>query len=231
MLNGKQAAYASGVTLILYYNGSVYIENGAAWWFVWSGSGWTRISADPRGSSAVTGVCGSSNGQSLSSAPTSNLCSTGAASAVGGSGPWNWSCAGSNGGSTASCSALLKATTVNGACGSTSGAVTSVAPTSGLCAAGTASVVSGNGPWSWSCAGSNGGTNASCSAAPPQTTGNLLYGVNLSGAEWGSNFPGTYGIDYYYPTASELEYYHGKGLTLSASPFRGNACSRFLMLP
>ena len=26
MLNGKQAAYASGVTLILYYNGSVYIE-------------------------------------------------------------------------------------------------------------------------------------------------------------------------------------------------------------
>ena len=41
MLNGKQAAYASGVTLILYYNSSVYIENGAAWWFVWNGSGWT----------------------------------------------------------------------------------------------------------------------------------------------------------------------------------------------
>ena len=53
----------------------------------------------------VNGACGSSNGIAVSSAPTTALCSTGTASAVGGSGPWSWSCAGSNGGSTAQCSA------------------------------------------------------------------------------------------------------------------------------
>jgi 2',3'-cyclic-nucleotide 2'-phosphodiesterase / 3'-nucleotidase / 5'-nucleotidase len=53
----------------------------------------------------VNGACGTANGQSLTSIPTANLCSTGTSSAVSGSGPWTWSCAGSNGGSTASCSA------------------------------------------------------------------------------------------------------------------------------
>jgi hypothetical protein len=56
---------------------------------------------------AVNGACGSSNGATLGSAPTSNLCTAGTASAVTGSGPWKWSCAGSNGGSTASCSASV----------------------------------------------------------------------------------------------------------------------------
>jgi hypothetical protein len=36
--------------------------------------------------------CGSSNGATLASAPTENLCSVGSASAVSGSGPWSWSC-------------------------------------------------------------------------------------------------------------------------------------------
>ena len=36
--------------------------------------------------------CGSSNGATLASAPTENLCSVGEASAVSGSGPWSWSC-------------------------------------------------------------------------------------------------------------------------------------------
>lgn len=60
---------------------------------------------------ASNGVCGSANGQTLSTAPTSNLCSVGVASAVSGSGPWNWSCAGTNGGTTASCSASKVTTT------------------------------------------------------------------------------------------------------------------------
>ncbi len=55
----------------------------------------------------TNGTCGSSNGQTLTSAPTTNLCTTGTASSVTGSGPWYWSCAGSNGGTTAQCSALL----------------------------------------------------------------------------------------------------------------------------
>jgi hypothetical protein len=52
----------------------------------------------------VDGVCGSDNGKILSGAPT-NLCSAGNASVVAGSGPWTWSCAGSDGGATAQCSA------------------------------------------------------------------------------------------------------------------------------
>jgi hypothetical protein len=113
----------------------------------------------------VNGACGSSNDQTLTAKPTSNLCSTGTASTVSGTGPWTWSCAGSNGGTTASCSAQLTAPTpVNGACGSSNGTTVASKPTTNLCSAGTASTVSGTGPWTWSCAGSNGGTNASCSA-------------------------------------------------------------------
>jgi hypothetical protein len=54
---------------------------------------------------AINGACGSATGVAVSSAPTTNLCSAGTASAVTGTGPWTWSCAGSNGGSTAQCSA------------------------------------------------------------------------------------------------------------------------------
>jgi hypothetical protein len=57
---------------------------------------------------AVDGVCGSANGGSFSVPPTSNLCSTGTASAVnnaGGTGGFTWSCGGQYGGTVASCSA------------------------------------------------------------------------------------------------------------------------------
>ena len=57
------------------------------------------------GGSRINGQCGSANGRTLPSAPTTNLCSIGAPSAVSGTGPWSWTCAGSNGGTSASCSA------------------------------------------------------------------------------------------------------------------------------
>ena len=53
----------------------------------------------------VNGVCGTSDKQTLTAKPTGNLCSIGTATTVNGSGPWSWSCAGTNGGTTASCSA------------------------------------------------------------------------------------------------------------------------------
>ena len=56
----------------------------------------------------INGICGSSNGNSLSSEPTGNYCSSGVFSGLSGSGPWTWSCKGSDGGSTASCSAYKK---------------------------------------------------------------------------------------------------------------------------
>jgi Pectate lyase superfamily protein len=55
--------------------------------------------------SVTNGSCGRSNGTKLTRAPTTGLCSTGTALSVSGSGPWAWSCEGSDGGSTASCSA------------------------------------------------------------------------------------------------------------------------------
>jgi hypothetical protein len=127
---------------------------------------YATATADSTSSSAVAGACGSSNGATVSAKPTANLCTTGAASTVSGSGPWSWTCAGSDGGSTASCSDKLASTStpaVAGACGSSNGATVSAKPTANLCTTGTASAVSGSGPWSWSCAGSNGGSTATCS--------------------------------------------------------------------
>lgn len=49
-------------------------------------------------------ACGSSNGQTMSSAPTDNLCSQGTASDVHGNGPWNWTCTDSDH-NTVSCAA------------------------------------------------------------------------------------------------------------------------------
>lgn len=53
----------------------------------------------------ISGNCGSASGGNYSLAPTTGLCFLGTPSSVNGIGPWNWNCVGSNGGSTASCSA------------------------------------------------------------------------------------------------------------------------------
>jgi hypothetical protein len=53
---------------------------------------------------------------------------------------------------------------VNGACGSANTGTFSMAPNTNLCSAGTASLVTNPGSWTWSCNGEYGGTNASCSA-------------------------------------------------------------------
>jgi uncharacterized repeat protein (TIGR02543 family) len=76
--------------------------------------------------SRVDGACGSDNGQTLSTTP-SQLCTTGTTSLVYGSGPWNWTCAGSNGGSTASCSATASSHAVTA---SVSGSGGTISPTS-----------------------------------------------------------------------------------------------------
>ena len=56
----------------------------------------------------VDGACGPANGGSFSEAPTTNLCTSGTESAVLGTGPWSWTCAGLNGGdNSGTCSASL----------------------------------------------------------------------------------------------------------------------------
>lgn len=78
----------------------------------------------------VDGVCGAADGLAVSVAPSANLCTTGSASAVAGSGPWTWSCAGANGGNSVNCSAPLAAPTISGTPGNgIVGTVYSVTPT------------------------------------------------------------------------------------------------------
>lgn len=46
-----------------------------------------------------------------------------------------------------------------------------------------------------------------------------MFGVNLAGGDFGGS-GGTYGYDYIYPNAAELDYYHAKGLDLIRLPFK-----------
>ena len=54
-------------------------------------------------------------------------------------------------------------------------------------------------------------------------------GVNLVGAEFGeSRLPGTYGADYIYPNADDINYYAGKGMNVFRVPFRWERLQREL---
>ena len=57
---------------------------------------------------------------------------------------------------------------INGQCGPASGTQVSSAPSSGLCNAGNPTAVAGNGPWTWSCLGLDGGTDDTSCNAPAQ---------------------------------------------------------------
>lgn len=50
----------------------------------------------------------------------------------------------------------------------------------------------------------------------------LPFGINLAGAEFGhgSKMPGEVSKDYFYPTISDLDYWHSKGLMLLRVPFK-----------
>jgi uncharacterized repeat protein (TIGR02543 family) len=190
---------------------------------------------------AIVGVCGSSDGQIFTLIPTNNLCNIGTATNVTGTGPWYWSCNGTNGETTASCSASIQTwtvsdsvtgsngtvscttpvnngltstctvtpvngyqlatfsdnsidkkgsvaggsysianvttnhiitatfsqipqTQVNGACGTSNGGTFTLIPSTNYCTSGTATSVTGTGPWSWTCTGINGGATVTCSA-------------------------------------------------------------------
>jgi hypothetical protein len=162
-----------------------------SWSCTGANGGGTASCAAPLAQQAVSGSCGSANGFPASTAPVSNLCNAGVSSTVTGKGPWAWSCTGSNGGNTASCSAPLSQQSVNGSCGLANGTLVSKPPTTNLCGAGTASTVTGSGPWDWECTGANGGTAASCQALVAGTPSPVLVqhvassanpvGVGISG--------------------------------------------------
>ncbi len=124
-----------------------------------------RVCADSKGTlvlcGASNGMCGSATSTSLSSAPTTNLCSSGTVGTVSGNGPWSWTCEGSGfQAADASC------TTQKTSCGSAQTVASESAPTSSLCGAGaTATTVGISGAnWAWSCTG---GDSASVSCQAP----------------------------------------------------------------
>lgn len=53
---------------------------------------------------------------------------------------------------------------INGVVGPANGVAVTTAPTTGLCISGTATAVSGTGPWTWTCQGANGGSSQNGSA-------------------------------------------------------------------
>lgn len=65
------------------------------------------------------------------------------------------------------------------------------------------------------------------------------FGVNLSGGEFGSTLPGTYGVDYIYPgidaegftNAWEMDYFHSKGLNVLRVPLQWERLQRDLYGP
>jgi endoglucanase len=57
----------------------------------------------------------------------------------------------------------------------------------------------------------------------------ILRGVNLAGAEFGeANLPGIYDVDYTFPTADEVAYFHGVGMNVVRLPFRWERLQRTL---
>ncbi|MCX6721666.1 MAG: discoidin domain-containing protein, partial [Candidatus Staskawiczbacteria bacterium] len=147
-----------------------------SWNCMGSGIGATTASCSTNATVPTNGVCGTANGQAFSSAPITNLCSVGSVYNFSGSGPWTWTCLGVGMGPTLSANCSTVNPAVNGVCGSANGGLFIGAPTTNLCSTGTASIVSGAGPWTWSCLGSGtGATTASCSTytstAPPSVAG------------------------------------------------------------
>ena len=100
---------STGANMVWYMNGTAYsaatLDTVTDQNMEMAGEGNYAAAPSPQ---PVNGQCGTANGGAFSSAPTTNLCSAGTPSAVSGSGPWTWSCQGTNGGTSANCQATLQ---------------------------------------------------------------------------------------------------------------------------
>ncbi len=85
--------------------------------YSWTCSSGTASVSCSANKTPVVGVCGSSAGQTFTSAPNTGLCSTGTASAVGTSGStFNWTCQGDMGTAATSCTATKQVTVAEKTC-------------------------------------------------------------------------------------------------------------------
>lgn len=152
--------------------GTRVVTDGAAadgefdWSCQGSGSGTTAHCSAPL---IVNGSCGSANGVPTTTMPNSAAaCSKGSLNATdpdGADGAYNWSCTGSGGGSSATCTAPKR---INGICGTAQGSDAASLPAgTAACSAGTQAVTDSggtDGTYNWNCTGSGGGSTAACYA-------------------------------------------------------------------
>jgi hypothetical protein len=164
-------------------------------------------------------LCGIASGVETTVAPSSNLCRVGTPSSVSGNGPYTWSCSSISGGQPAYCSAprtaTIAPTQVNGSCGLSQNQTLSSAPSTNLCSAGVASVVTTSGnTYSWSCSGSNGGNGTSCQASKTVTVvTTVVTPVNT--------LAGGAGIDGPIPNVSNFNYTFCTALYMGGCSFSG----------
>jgi len=125
---------------------------------------------------AINGLCGAASGSYQLKAPWSisaaAACAAGSLVKQSGTGPWSWSCLGKNGGTSAYCAANLL---TQGVCGAANNTPAATAPTTALCAVGSAAkvAVTDAGGFSWSCGGV-GVITAQCSALSSIAQGAVL---------------------------------------------------------
>lgn len=94
-----------------------------------SGYGWDGSACQ----AAVNASCGTAHGAATYSYPAAGHCAQGAKSDAdtnGNDGGFDWTCTGAHGGTAATCSAPKK---LDGACGTSNGAVLTAAPSANLC--------------------------------------------------------------------------------------------------
>jgi hypothetical protein len=105
---------------------------------------------------------------------------------------------------------------VNGVCGSANGQTLTATPTTNLCNTGSSSAVTGNGPWNWTCSGTNGGTQSPQCTAAIQT-----YQLNVIKMGNGIVIPNTGTLNWINILGTGI-YNYGTTVTLTATPNPGN---------
>lgn len=121
-------------------------------------------------------ACGDAAKTPMAQKPDHDLCDGGAASGVRGRGPWRWTC--NAGKHKISCQTVKMQ---DAACGAANGSSAQSAPFVGLCAAGTPSSVTGDGPWTWSCNGVGGGVTVACAASVARHDAGIEHDVTAGG--------------------------------------------------
>lgn len=125
MVDDLEHRWALGPTALLFADNDNETEQGYVAGILFAGYAMTKSEVLGMGKAsmylqplAVNGACGTANGGTFTSAPTSNLCSEGNHTTVSGTGPWTWTCHGINGGTSDSCSADLMTWAVSVSSGS-----------------------------------------------------------------------------------------------------------------